>query len=101
MTTHTASSSLRTSGAAMQTVISTNGRPHPPREVWPLLVTIGVTELTMAGIIFWFSAPTVAPAALAGLGIGTGSVAMLALVLWLTGKLAAPTPTVHAGSRTR
>lgn len=74
-----------------------NHHPRPPREVWPLLATIGATELAMAGIILWFSAPTVAPAALAGLGIGVCSVAMLVLALRLIGKLT--TPTVRADSR--
>lgn|SRR6476469_5254459 len=71
----------------------------PPREVWPLLATIGVTELTMGGVILWFSAPSVAPMAITGLGLGLAGTVALALLLRLFGRLIAPRPTPHAGSR--
>lgn len=67
-------------------------RRRLPPEVWPLLGTIGTTELIAAGAIAWFSAPAVAPAAITGLGVGAAGVGVLALALRSFGRLTAPRP---------
>jgi len=36
----------------------------PPREVWPLLITVGVTLLLMMGFILWQAIPVAATVAL-------------------------------------
>lgn len=92
MPTRTASTTFDVPRAATATRGPSSHRRRLGREVWPLLGTIGTTELIAAGAIAWFSTPAVAPAAITGLGVGAAGVGALALALRVLGRLTAPQP---------
>jgi hypothetical protein len=51
---------LRDSEPRVASARDSHGPKTPPREVWPLLATIGTTLIVMMVVIFWHAAPAVA-----------------------------------------